>query len=84
MYQRLTLFIRDLTDDLVVGRMPIPPGLTSQQLANIEAEITAPEAANPTVDTTALNAAVAALTPVLGDLTAEQAAVDALETPPAS
>lgn len=48
---------------------------------NIEAEIAAFKQANPGVDTSALNTAVAALTGPLSQLASAQAAVDALKTP---
>ena len=52
-------------------------------VANIQAEIAALQAANPAVDTTALNAAVAAVAAPLAALQSADTAVDALETPPA-
>ena len=52
-------------------------------VTNISAEIAALKAANPAVNTTALNAAVAGLAAPLAALQAAGAAVDALETPAA-
>lgn len=51
-------------------------------VANVQAEIAALQAANPAVDTDALNAAVAGIAAPLAALQAADQAVDALETPP--
>ena len=51
-------------------------------VANIQAEIAALKAANPAVDTSALNAAVAGIAAPLAALQSADAAVGALETPP--
>ena len=54
--------------------------LTAAQ-ANVATEIAALKAANPAVDTTALDAAVAGLSAPLAALQAADTAVDSLETP---
>lgn len=52
-------------------------------VANITAEIAALQAANPSVDTSALDSAVAALSAPLAALQSADTSVDALETPAA-